>query len=248
LLNRAIDYTTVPSGPATAAARGAPLKVISFTSVKLQHLLISRPEITSVADLTGKKIGAGSFGTLPAYEVRMIIEKFRLGPNTIIVPVNASIDRLMGIQRGTVDAAIVAAPLDIKAEEMGLKRLLHVGTVLPIPQAGLATSDEKIRTQRSEVIEILKATIEGLEYTILQREGTVDIIGRWMNLNPLQAAKAYESVRDTFSKQGIPSEEQSRAYMAMLGATAGLKSDVSPSSLFDFSLAAEASKDMPMRR
>lgn len=26
LLNRAIDYTTVPSGPATAAARGAPLK------------------------------------------------------------------------------------------------------------------------------------------------------------------------------------------------------------------------------
>src|SRR6266850_7462828 len=33
LLNRAIDYTTVPSGPATAGARGAPLKVICFTSV-----------------------------------------------------------------------------------------------------------------------------------------------------------------------------------------------------------------------
>src|SRR5262245_55730437 len=36
LLNRAIDYTTIPSGPATAGARGAPLKVICFTSVKLQ--------------------------------------------------------------------------------------------------------------------------------------------------------------------------------------------------------------------
>jgi len=34
LLNRAVDYTTIPSGPATAAARGAPLKVICFTSVK----------------------------------------------------------------------------------------------------------------------------------------------------------------------------------------------------------------------
>src|SRR5262245_42235950 len=32
LLNRAIDYTTIPSGPATAGARGAPLKVICFTS------------------------------------------------------------------------------------------------------------------------------------------------------------------------------------------------------------------------
>jgi len=31
LLNRAIDYTTIPSGPATAGARGLPLKVICFT-------------------------------------------------------------------------------------------------------------------------------------------------------------------------------------------------------------------------
>ena len=38
LLNRAIDYTTIPSGPATAGARGAPLKVVCFTSVKLQHV------------------------------------------------------------------------------------------------------------------------------------------------------------------------------------------------------------------
>src|SRR5437762_2317038 len=43
LLNRAIDYTTIPSGPATAGARGAPLKVVCFTSVKLQPVLISRP-------------------------------------------------------------------------------------------------------------------------------------------------------------------------------------------------------------
>src|SRR5512132_1412659 len=45
LLNRAVDYTTIPSGPATAGARGAPLKVICFTSVKLQHVLVARPEI-----------------------------------------------------------------------------------------------------------------------------------------------------------------------------------------------------------
>src|SRR5215813_3702625 len=40
LLNRAVDYTTIPSGPATAGARAAPLKVICFTSVKLQHVLV----------------------------------------------------------------------------------------------------------------------------------------------------------------------------------------------------------------
>ena len=248
LLNRAIDYTTVPSGVATAGARGAPLKVICFASVKLQHMLISRPEIMTVTDLAGKRIGAGGFGTLPAYEVRVLIDKYRLGPSTIIVPLNSSTDRMIGTQKGTIDAGIVPAPLDLRAEELGLKRLLHMGTILPIPQAGLATTDEKLKTGRGEVIEVLKATIEGLDYTWTQREGTVDIIAKWMNLNAAQAAKAYDSVKETFSKNGIPSDEQAKAYIAMLSATAGLKGDFSPASIFDFSPAGEASKEMAVKK
>src|SRR6185295_18933022 len=139
LLNRAIDYTTIPSGPATAGARGAPLKVICFTSVKLQHVLVSRPEIPAVSDLAGKRIGAGSFGTLPAYEVRVLIEKYHLGANTVIVPLNSTNDRMIATQRGTIDATVVPVPSDLKAEEMGLRRLLPMGSILPIPQAGLAT-------------------------------------------------------------------------------------------------------------
>ena len=248
LLNRAIDYTTVPSGVATAGARGAPLKVICFASVKLQHMLISRPEIMTVTDLAGKRIGAGGFGTLPAYEVRVLIDRYRLGPSTIIVPLNSSTDRMIGTQKGTIDAGIVPAPLDLRAEELGLKRLLHMGTILPIPQAGLATTDEKLKTGRGEVIEVLKATIEGLDYTWTQREGTVDIIAKWMNLNAAQAAKAYDSVKETFSKNGIPSDEQAKAYIAMLSATAGLKGDFSPASIFDFSPAGEASKEMAVKK
>ena len=238
LLNRAIDYTTIPSGPATAGARGLPLKVICFTSEKLQHVLVSRPEILAVSDLAGKRIGAGSLGTLPAYEVRVLIEKYHLGANTIIVPLNSTNDRLIATQRGTIDATVVPVPSDLKAEELGLKRLLQVGSILPIPQAGFATTEEKIKTGRQEIVELLKATIEGLDYTWSQREGTIDIIAKWMKLNPLQAAKAYDSVRDTFSKIGVPAEEQTKAYIAMLSSTASLKGEVAAGSIFDFSLEA----------
>jgi NitT/TauT family transport system substrate-binding protein len=243
LLNRSIDYTTIPSGPATAAARGLPLKVVCFTSVKLQHVLIGRPEIMSVTDLAGKRIGAGSLGTLPAYQVRFIIDRFRLGSDTIIVPLNSTNDRIIATQKGNVDAAVVSAPFDLKAEELGLKRLLQIGSILPIPQAGLATTEEKIKTRRHEVIEFLKATNEGLAYTWNQREGTIDIIAKWMNLNRPVAARVYESLRDTYSQNGIPTQEQANAYIAMLGATAGLKGDVSSASIFDFTLAAEAAKE-----
>jgi hypothetical protein len=65
-----------------------------------------------------------------------------------------------------------------------------------------------------------------------------------MNLNAAQAGRVYDSVRDTYSKNGIPSEDQAKAYIAMLTATAGLKGDLSANSIFDFSLAAEAAKEM----
>jgi NitT/TauT family transport system substrate-binding protein len=248
LLSGSVDYTTILSGPATASARGAPLKAFLFTSVKLQHFLISRPEIVKVEDLAGKKIGAGALGTLPAYQVRVIIEKYRLGPNTTIVPVPSSTERLLGTQRGTIDAGIVPAPLDLKAEELGLRRLLHVGSILQIPQAGLASTEEKLRTNRREVIEMAKATIEGLEFTLTQVEPTIDIIGRWMNLNAAQAARTYETVRDTYSRNGLPTDEQVNAYITMLASTAGIKEKIAPASIYDFSPTEAAIRELATKK
>jgi ABC-type nitrate/sulfonate/bicarbonate transport system substrate-binding protein len=222
--------------------------VIAFTSVKLQHMLMSRSEFKSVTDLAGKRVGASGFGNLPAYEIQILIDRYRLGSNTTIVPVASSLDRLIAMQRGTIDAAIVAAPLDIKAEEMGLKRLMHMGTILQIPQAGLTTTEEKLKKNRREVVEMLKATIEGLDYTSAQHDNVVEIIAKWIQLSHPQAAKAYDSVKDTFSRNGIPTDEQSKAYIAMLSATANLSAEPAAASIFDFTTAAEAARELASSR
>ena len=248
LLNRSVDYTTIPSTIATAAARGAPAKVIFFASVKLQHMLLARPDIATVNDLAGKKIAASGFGNLTSYEIQFLIDRYRLGSKTTIVSVISSTDRLIAMHKGIADAAIISAPLDLKGEEMGLKRLLHMGTILQIPQAGLATTEEKIKTKRSEVLDVLKASIEGLEYTLSEREENSEIISKWMALNPSQGVRAYDSVKDTFSRNGIPTDEQSKAYIAMLAATAGVSAELKPESIFDFSLAAAAAKDLAPKK
>ena len=248
LLNRAVDYTTIPSAIATAAARGAPAKVIFFASVKLQHMLIARPEIVNVSELAGKRIAAAGFGNLTSYEIHFLIERYHLGPQTTIVSASSSTDRLIALQKRLAEAAIVASPLDQKGEEMGLKRLLHMGTVLQIPQAGLAATDETIKNKRSEVLEVLKASIEGLEHTSSRREPTIELIGNWMALNSVQAIKAYDSVRDTYSQNGIPTEEQAKAYIAMLAATAGVSGNLLSAAIFDFSLASAAAKELAAKK
>jgi ABC-type nitrate/sulfonate/bicarbonate transport system substrate-binding protein len=136
----------------------------------------------------------------------------------------------------------------LKGEEMGLKRLLQMGTVLQIPQAGLAAIDEKIKTKRGEVIEVLKASIEGLDFTLTQPEEATAIIGKWMALTPAQAAKAYKSVKETYSRDGLPTPEQSKAYIAFLAATAGLSPDLPAATIFDFSLSSTAAKELAAKK
>jgi hypothetical protein len=93
-----------------------------------------------------------------------------------------------------------------------------------------------------------QSRIEGIDYTWSQREGTIEIIAKWIKLNPVQAAKAYDSVRDTFSKIGVPTEEQAKAYIAMLSSKASLKGDVPATSIFDFSLATEAARELAQKK
>ena len=248
LLNRAVDYTIIPSTIATAAARGAAAKVIMFASVKLQHTLVVRSDIATVNDLAGKKIAGSGFGNLVAYEIQFLIDRYKLGPKTTMISAPSSIDRLIAVQKGIAEGAIIAAPADLKGEEMGLKRLLQMGSILQIPQAGLAATDEKLKTNRGEVIEVLKAAIDGLDYTAIQKEDATALIGKWMSLTPAQASKAYDTVKDTFSRDGVPTQEQSKAYIAMLAATAGLSADLPAPTIFDFSLSAIAAKELGAKR
>ena len=51
-------------------------------------------------------------------------------------------------------------------------------------------------------------------------------------------------MKDTYSRNGIPTDEQSKAYIAMLAATAGVSADLAPATIFDFSFAAAAAKEL----
>ena len=69
-----------------------------------------------------------------------------------------------------------------------------------------------------------------------------------MGLTAVQGVKAYDSVKDTFSRNGVPTDEQSKAYIAMLSATAGISADLAPATVFDFSFAAAAAKELAGRK
>lgn len=247
VLNREVDYTTMPTPAATAVGKGAALKVIALISL-LQHSLIAQPNIASPTDLIGKKIGIFRLGDITAFEAQFIVDKFHLGPQTALLSLGLAEQVLAAMKAKAVDAAIITSPQDIVAEDMGFRRLLNMGQLLQVPLGGVVASNEKIKNRPEEVLQVLKAMIEGLEFNKSHREEVIPIISKWVNLTPVQASRAYDAVKDTFSSYGVFSQEQTNNLLVILKATAGLREDITPSAIFDFSLVEQAAKELKVKK
>ena len=55
-------------------------------------------------------------------------------------------------------------------------------------------------------------------------------------------------MKDTYSQSGIPTEEQAKAYIAMLAVTAGIGANLPSTAIFDFSLAHPAAQELATKK
>ncbi len=243
LLSGEAAFTTVLSAVAANAGQGGTTRIVQFHSSRLQHVLIVRPDITSIQQLAGKRIAVQSLGTLTAHEARKIVEHYNL-PDVAILAVGGDLERIAAIESGAADASVAAIPGNLVAERRGLSSLLRISTILEIPQAGYGTTDVHLREQPGLVVNTLRATARALPLVTRQPELVIDSIREWMDLPPEDAARAYEMVADTFSPNGLISEAQMQVYLELLRATAGAPDDISPAQVADFSVARRVAAEL----
>ena len=243
LLSGELDFTTILSAIGAHAGQGGESKIVQFHSVRLQHVLGVRPEITAIGDLSGRRVAVQSLGTLTAFEVQMLAEHFGLR-DVAIVAVGTDLERIAAMEAGAADATIETIPLNLIAERRGFPSLLRVGTVLEIPQAGLGTSETHLREKADLVMRALRAAARALPVIAAQREVVVQQIASWIDLPPEDAALAYDQVADSYSPNGLPTDAQMAAYLDLLVATAGIPASTTPAQLADFTLARQVATEL----
>ncbi len=236
LLAGELDFTTLLSAVGAHASQGGPTKIVQFHSVKLQHVLTVRPEITDISQMAGKRIGVESLGTLTAFESRKLIDHYGL-PDVAIVAVGGDLERIAAMESNAVDASTAAVPSNIVAEKRGFPTLVRIGTILEIPQAGFGGPEALLREQPDKVARALRAAARALPLIQGQRDLVIQKIGEWMELSPEDATRAYDLVADTYSPNGLPTDAQMAAYLDLMRATAGAPADVKPADIADFSIA-----------
>jgi len=124
-----VGYTTALGSTIRAAFRNIPLRVVMTIADKPLFALIVRPGISSVEELKGKLLGISSFGASTDTYARALLRRYKLAPNqdVKIIALGGGTNRVVAMETGAIDAALIEAPYNVMLERKGFQKLLFVG-------------------------------------------------------------------------------------------------------------------------
>ena len=127
----------------------------------------SRPEIKSIADLRGKRIGVTRFGASTHFAGLSMLESAGLKPNDVVFIQNGGVgESLAALLGGRVDASMIGYPFGLNAKNAGYHMLFRpLGTDYGLfPTAVIAARESWVKEARNRkmAVDFLRGLYEGL--------------------------------------------------------------------------------------
>lgn len=249
LISGEVDFAGATVPGLNAALRGAPLRVVFATVYRPLFWLVGKRDLRDINALKGKRIGINALGGGDDFVLRDFLKKFGLqgGRDVTILSLGTAANRFAGLMSGSVDAALLQTPFNIRAEEAGFRELgdLTKENVVDLG-GGMVTSEARIKSDPAVVQKFMRATVKGLIHARDDRSAADFVLARDLKVNASLAAKAYDQMRPSFTTYGAVSEQMQRAAVEFLLRLQGKAepSQLAPERFFDFSFVHKAHAEL----
>jgi NitT/TauT family transport system substrate-binding protein len=232
-----------------AAAQGFPLKLVFALDDKSPFWLVARREISEVKMLKGAKIGVSFPGDTPQLVLKRFLRRRGMNPDQDVsyVAGQFSPTAFQSLSSGLLDAAVLAPPFNVLAQEHGLRVLAFLGTAVPdaTTSNGIVTSDRKIKTQPEQVRRVVRASLKSLLAYRRQRSAAIDLLVSVFEIARPTAERVYADSLTILTPDGAISTDKIRNILNMIEET-GLKTSLTlkPEAVLDFSFLKEAQREL----
>jgi NitT/TauT family transport system substrate-binding protein len=247
LLSGEVYYTLSFGNIIGSAMQGLPFKILAVLTDKPLHSLVARPELRSINDLRGKRIGTQRIGGSDHLAAEAILQAKGIEAKDVQF-VTLSGDepvRVEILKQGLVDAICTVPPGPVRLAREGYNILggpkdLKIGS----PISAVAVTDSRLKNNREETKRVLRAVLRGLRVMHERREDTIAIMARWLNQTPEVARDSYDSILPSFSPDGGTVDKTYE--FAIEARKASLKSDkpIPLSQVRDLTLLKEVQKEL----
>jgi NitT/TauT family transport system substrate-binding protein len=238
LMGGNVDF--ISSGPSVvgAIARGAPLKFVFLCFNRPMHWLYARPEIKSLKDIKGKKIGVSSVGASAHFLVQEILRRHGMDParDVTILGVGTTAHRFAALQSGTIDATNLTPPFNFKAQESGMRELVAYvkEDYLVEPAGAIVVRDQLFQSDPLLLQKFIRATLKGQLHIKHNRSGTIPILARLMKVPEEMAGKIYDLVLPGLTADGTITAEIQKKVLEFVFKVQGIKDPVAVEKVYDF--------------
>src|SRR5262245_53037000 len=188
-----LEYVAgVGPGSVGGTLAGIPSRAVWVVSNRILHSVVAQPEVKSLQDLRGKKIGVTGLGGTTHTSLMMAIEKFGGNPREYIVVSLGPQQYLRALESKAVDAATVDPPLLFLVLKKGFSRILDLGSVVEMPVGGLTTMMKTLNSKSEQVVRIIKSLQEAKDLLLSSKERAVDFTMKVMKMDRESALRSYE--------------------------------------------------------
>jgi len=243
---REVDYMYSAGTAFRAAVRGLPLKIVAYSFKDILFYLMAQPSIQSGRDLKGKKVAVSLPSDTGGLAAKASIKALGLDPekDVVYISIGAASVRMAAMEAGSVEAAIMPVPWNIRMKQKGFRELLFAGNYLKQPLTGIVTSAEKIDKNPQQVTRVLRGFLRSMRAFKQDRKEAADFIGRRFNLEPQVAEEVYKIVLQTLSEDGTVNQEVLQDFLELVKKETGVKKAIALPEIVDYRLLKEVAKEI----
>jgi NitT/TauT family transport system substrate-binding protein len=242
MLAGGIDFGTATGTGISAAVNGAEVRVVFALTDKPSFDMIALPNIASVQQMRGKKLGISAPGSLTEILARQIflVNKIPLD-QVAMLPLGTSDVTYVALKAGTIDATMLQVPQNFIAQDEGYRKIAAGADVYRAVQGGLTTTKAVITERPEIVIRVIRATQKALRLIRNDKKFTVEFIkGPFLDMGKDRdkyADRVYETALQLFLPSGSVDEKLQREMIATAAQRVKPKEIPPPERVFDFSFA-----------
>jgi len=249
LMSGEVHYTLSFGNIIGGAMQGLPFKILAVLTDKPLHSIIARPEVKTIGDLRGKRIGTQRIGGSDHLAAEAILQARGIDLKDVQFvtlggdePVRTEI-----LKKGLVDAICTVPPGPVRLAREGYNILggpkdLKIGS----PISAVAATDTRLKNNREETKKVLRAVLRGLRVMHERREDTIAIMAKWLSQTPDVARDSYDSILPSFSLDGSTVDKTYEFSIESRKATVRTDKPVPLAQVRDLSLLREVQKELKL--
>jgi NitT/TauT family transport system substrate-binding protein len=248
-MGNSTQFASATGSAVSAAVSGADIKVILAVTDQPSFDLIVQPNITSVQQLRGKKIGTGGVGSLAEILARRILLAHNVRPEEVVIlATGPSHMTYLSLKAKVIDAAPLQMPLTFTAQDEGFRKLVSAADVYRSVQGGLATTKAMLSEHPELVTKVARAMMRAIRLIKSDRKYGIEFIkGPWLDVGKEPekiASRVYDIAAPALLENGSVSEEIQRQMIADAALRIKPKQPVLPEQVFDFSIVRKVSETL----